>query len=192
MVGSGAVVFAVWGYVIAKMEPDRVVGAQVSLNAKLLEAIIGEPEAEITKAIAFLCSPDESSRTKAEDGRRLVRLGEFDYQVVNGAKYRAIRDDEKRREQNREAQARFREKRKKVRAVGSGGARERQYVRDFGDGKITADGVPIEQPKPAGPSSKEVVGSRLKTFKEVLPGPAAGGGGGSQQLGVNVGGAGGD
>ena len=112
MVGSGAVVFAVWGYVIAKMEPDRTVGAQVSLNARLLETIIGEPQSEIEKAIEFLCKPDPSSRTKKEDGRRLVRLGEFDYQVVNGAKYTAIRDEERRREQNRAAQARYREKRK--------------------------------------------------------------------------------
>src|SRR5438552_8957888 len=112
MVGSGAVVFAVWGYVIAKMEPDRTVGAQVSLNARLLETIIVEPQSEIEKAIEFLCKPYPSSRTKKEDGRRLVRLGEFDYQVVNGAKYTAIRDEERRREQNRAAQARYREKRK--------------------------------------------------------------------------------
>lgn len=108
MVGSGAVVFAVWGYVIAKMKPDKEVGAQVTLNARLLEAILGETEEKIQTAIEFLCAPDPRSRTKTEEGRRLVRLGEFDYRVVNGAKYRWIQDEDSRREQNRVAQAKHR------------------------------------------------------------------------------------
>jgi hypothetical protein len=110
MVGAGAVVFAVWGYVIAKQVPDRLVGSQVRLNPKLLATIIGEEEGEVVKAIKFLCAPDPHSTTKVHDGRRLVKLGEFDYQVVNGAKYRAIRDEESRREQNRLSQLRWRAK----------------------------------------------------------------------------------
>lgn len=110
MIGAGAVVFAVMGYVIAKQVPDRKVGSQVALNPKLLAAILGEKEVEIEKAIEFLCAPDPNSRTKENGGRRLVRIGQFDYQVVNGAKYRAIRNEEVRREKNRESQARFRER----------------------------------------------------------------------------------
>lgn len=106
MIGAGAAVFAVWGYVIANQEPDRKVGSQVRLNPKLLAAIIGESENEMSKAIAYLCRADPRSTTKEKDGRRLVKLGEFDYQVVNGAKYRKIRDQETRREQNRQAQRR--------------------------------------------------------------------------------------
>lgn len=108
MVGAGAVVFAVWGYVIAKQEPDKKMGSQVRLNPKLLAAIIGESEQDVEKAIKFLCAEDPQSTTKGQQGRRLVRIGEFDYQVVNGAKYRAIRDQEERREQNRVAQRRHR------------------------------------------------------------------------------------
>ena len=59
-------------------------------------------------AIEFLCRPDERSTTKGDEGRRLVKLGEFEYRVVNGAKYRAIRDEEERRRQSREAQRRLR------------------------------------------------------------------------------------
>lgn len=110
MVGAGAVVFAVMGYVIAKQEPDKKVGSQVRLNPVLLSAILGEQVKDIEKAIKYLCSPDERSTTKEKAGRRLVKLGEFDYQVVNGAKYRAVRDEEARREQNRLAQERFRQK----------------------------------------------------------------------------------
>lgn len=110
MVGAGAVVFAVMGYVIANAVPDRKVGMQVELNPKLLAFILGEKQDEIEKAIRFLCAPDKESRTKAEEGRRLVRIGQFSYRVVNGAKYRAMRDEEKRREQNREAKRRERSK----------------------------------------------------------------------------------
>jgi len=105
MVGSGALIFAVMGYVVANMVPDKKVGAQVELNPKLLAAILGEPESDVSKAIDFLCSPDPHSRSKEAEGRRLVKLGEFDYRVVNGAKYRAIRDEEQRRESNRISQA---------------------------------------------------------------------------------------
>lgn len=105
MVGSGAIVFAVMGYVVANGKPDKAVGTQVELNPKLLAAILGEPEKEVEKAVQFLCSPDPNSRSKEEDGRRLIRLGQFDYRVVNGVKYRAIRNEEGRREQNRIAQA---------------------------------------------------------------------------------------
>lgn len=110
MVGSGAIVFAVWGYVISNQEPDRTVGAQVTLNADLLAAILGESKEAVEKAIERLCSPDPRSTTKREEGRRLVKIGEFDYRVVNGAKYLAIRNEETRRAQNREAKRRERAK----------------------------------------------------------------------------------
>jgi hypothetical protein len=109
LAGSGAVVFAVMGYVIANARPDKVVGGQVELNPLILGTMLGEPQERIEKAIEFLCSPDPKSRTKKLDGRRLVKLSEFDYQVVNFDKYRKIKDEETRREQNRQAQAKFRQ-----------------------------------------------------------------------------------
>lgn len=108
MYGAGAVVFAVWGYVIATMKPDREVGFQVELNSKLLANTLGEPEDTIADAIRFLCSPDPKSRSKLEEGRRLVQLSEYDYRVVNGQHYHAIRDEESRRAFNRNRQARYR------------------------------------------------------------------------------------
>jgi hypothetical protein len=110
MVGSGAIIYAVWGYVIANCIPDRKVGTQVELNPVLLAAILGEKVEAVEKAVEFLCSPDPRSRTKIQEGRRLVRLAEFDYKVVNGVKYREIRDEEARREQNRRAQEKWRGK----------------------------------------------------------------------------------
>lgn len=108
MIGAGSHVFAVWGYVIAKQIPSREVGSQVDLNPSLIAFLLGETENKVVEAIEYLCSPDRKTTTKTENGRRLIRLGEFAYQVVNGAKYRAIRDTDKRLESNREAQRRFR------------------------------------------------------------------------------------
>lgn len=108
--GAGALVFAVMGYIIATQRPNRELGSVVTLNARKLADTLGEKSDEVDKAIEFLCSPDPKSTTKKADGKRLIRVGEFEYQVVNGAKYRAIRNDEERRASVREAQRRFREK----------------------------------------------------------------------------------
>jgi hypothetical protein len=130
MVGAGAVRFAVWGFVIATQKPSRQYGSVVELNPRLLSAILGEAEKDVAEAIDFLCQPDPFSRSKEQDGRRLVRLGQFLFQVVNGAKYRAIRDEETRRTQNREAQRRFLAKK----AGGGTSARERMAVEADGAG----------------------------------------------------------
>lgn len=168
LVGKGAEVFAVMGYVIANMKPRRMGAARdgstwrmvVEMNPKLLAFILGEEEETITQAIEVLCAPDPDSRTKDEDGRRLVKVGQFDYVVVNGRKYRGGRDPQIRREQNRESQARFREKKKIQKATGGGAPLpgETDYVRRFGDGEVDKDGVPIVK-APPGP----------KSFKDVLP-----------------------
>lgn len=131
MVGSGSTVFAVMAYVIAKMVPDREHGAVVEINPKLLAFSLGEKEPEVQKAIDYLCAPDKNSRSPEEQGRRLVRLGQFEYRVVNGAKYREVRDQEQRRVQLRDAQARLRFKKKNPGKPLPG---ELQYVKAFEDG----------------------------------------------------------
>jgi len=108
MVGKGSMAFAVMGYVIANMRPDKEVGCQVELNPIVLATILGEPEARVQQAIEFLCAPDVSSRSEEQEGRRLVKLGPYDYLVVNGMKYRQMRDEEERREKNRTQMATYR------------------------------------------------------------------------------------
>lgn len=110
MVGAGTHVFAVMGYVIAKTQPDKELGGVVRLNANLLAATLGDSVERIQQAIDYLCGPDPISTTPGDDGRRLVKVGQFDYRVVNYAKYFAIQSEEHRREANRERQARHREK----------------------------------------------------------------------------------
>jgi len=108
MVGKGFAAYSLMGYVIANMKPDKTVGFQVELNTVLLATIFGESKESIQAAIDFLCAPDPDSRTKTEDGRRLVQVGTFAYRVVNGVAYDKIRNEEDRREQNRIAQAKHR------------------------------------------------------------------------------------
>lgn len=96
MIASGPEVFAVWGYVIA-----HAVNSYVELNPRLLAAVIGSTPDRMKEAIEKLCAADPESRSKTEEGRRLIREGEYQYRVVNHEKYRRIRDEDGRREYNR-------------------------------------------------------------------------------------------
>jgi len=66
---------------------------------------------EAEQSIKVLCSPDPYSRSKEYEGCRLIEA-DGGWLIVNYAKYRQKRDPEKRREQNRKAQERFRSKQK--------------------------------------------------------------------------------
>jgi hypothetical protein len=107
MMGKGSHVFAVWAYVIA-----HTVDSQVELNPRYLAAVIGETPERIEEAIAYLCAPDPQSRSKLDDGRRLVREGQFAYRVPTHERYRSIRNEDERREYNRikKAESRARSK----------------------------------------------------------------------------------
>ena len=96
MIGAGPTVFAIMGYVIARTKKSRV-----ELNPKLLAAILGCDEHEVREAIEYLASPDENSRNKEHQGRRLVKEGAYQYFVPSWEHYRGIRNEDDRREYNR-------------------------------------------------------------------------------------------
>ena len=98
MYGAGCNVFAIWGYAISNSDEKGF----VELNPKMLSGVLGASIDEVETAIKYLCLPDEESRTDCEEGRRLIREGQFMYRLVNYEKYRAIRDREARREYQRE------------------------------------------------------------------------------------------
>ena len=177
MIGSGALVFAVMGYVVANQVLDAEVGSQVELNPKLLSFILGESEEDVLRAIVFLCSKDPKSRTPDCDGRRLEKLGEYSYRVVNGAKYAKMRNEDDRRRQNREAKRRERAKPKSVPLPG-----ENCYVRTLErEGQSAADaqmdreqghgGMRITEGKPG-----EMVVEMKRQLEASGPKPVAGGG----------------
>lgn len=107
LIGAGCNVFAVWGYVIA-----NTVKGRVELNPKLLAMVLGSTEEEMCAAIEYLLSPDSSSRSTDCEGRRLVKEGQFQYRVPTHATYRAILNEDERREYNRIKQAEHRAKKK--------------------------------------------------------------------------------
>jgi hypothetical protein len=65
--------------------------------------------AECEEALRSFMSPDPYSRTTDHEGRRIERI-DGGWRLLNHAKYREPRDPERRRDQNREAQARWRER----------------------------------------------------------------------------------
>lgn len=107
MMGQGPAVFATWGYVIA-----HAVNGQVELNTRLVAVVLGCTVEQVDAAVAVLCAPDPNSRSKEDDGRRLIREGQFAYHVVNHAKYNAMRNESDRREYNRIKQREHRERAK--------------------------------------------------------------------------------
>lgn len=107
MFGAGSEVFAVWGYVIA-----NAIDSTVELNHNLLAAVLGSTPEKMEEAIQFLCRPDPKSRNPDEDGRRLIPIGQFNYHVVSHEIYRALRNEQERREYNRLKQQESRERRK--------------------------------------------------------------------------------
>lgn len=87
----------------------------VDIHPKAIAEETGLSVDQVRAAIHGLESPDPESRSPEEEGRRIVRLDEhrdWGWRIVNHGKYRAIRNEEDRREQNRLAQQRWREKNK--------------------------------------------------------------------------------
>lgn len=68
---------------------------------------------EVKEAIEYLMAPDLESRSTEEEGRRLALISDtrtWGWRIVNYPKYRAIRNEEERRESVRKATARWRAK----------------------------------------------------------------------------------
>lgn len=87
----------------------------VDIHPKAIAEEVGLTVDQVRTAIAALEAPDPESRSPEEEGRRIVRLDEhrdWGWRIVNHAKYRSIRNEEERREQNRLAQQRWRERHK--------------------------------------------------------------------------------
>jgi hypothetical protein len=98
MVGSGPLVFAVWGYCIAKADIDGT----VLLNPALLAPVIGTSTESIRQAVDFLQQPDEHSKNPDHEGRRLLHQSGHLYFVVSHEIYRGMKSNEDRREYMRE------------------------------------------------------------------------------------------
>lgn len=108
-VGQPAHVKLSWIVMLAEADEIGRVTTPVPVLAKLAEVTLQEFE----EALRVFLSPDPYSRSKEFDGRRIEPLdGEEEFggfRILNHEKYRKKRDSERRKEQNREAQERWRE-----------------------------------------------------------------------------------
>lgn len=107
MYGAGVAVFAVWGYVISHA---WLGDGWVDLNPQLLANTLGGNDGEVKWAIEWLCRPDPKSEWKSHEGRRLVHEAGFRYFVPSWEHYEKVAVRERKREQNRAAQDKFRRK----------------------------------------------------------------------------------
>jgi hypothetical protein len=85
----------------------------VDVHPRAIAEEVGLTVEQVKAAITVLESVDIESRSPECEGRRIVRMDEhrdWGWRIVNYVKYRAIRNEDDRREQNRLAQQRFREK----------------------------------------------------------------------------------
>ncbi|MDD5458374.1 MAG: hypothetical protein PHF37_03170 [Phycisphaerae bacterium] len=88
MSGSGAEMFAVWMYILANTDKD----GGIELNPKIMAVAIGMPEEKVVEVLNRLQQPDPHSRCKELEGRRLLKSGEFFYEVVNYKTYRDMQN----------------------------------------------------------------------------------------------------
>jgi hypothetical protein len=96
----------------------------VDMHPRAIAEEVGLTVEQVRSALDELESPDDESRSPEQEGRRLVRLDEhraWGWTVVNYTKYRAIRDEDDRREQNRLSQERWRNRNKPPSAAVSQG-----------------------------------------------------------------------
>jgi hypothetical protein len=125
----------------------------VDIHPRAIADEVGLPEPDVRIALLRLEAPDEESRTPDEDGRRIIRTDAhrvWGWRIVNHAKYRAIRNEDDRREQNRLAQERWRNKNKPKSAEESHGDPEKAQSET--DAKSDAKSETKKKRAPAAPT----------------------------------------
>lgn len=98
-----------WVTMLALADKDGIVEGSVPGLADMARLTVEEART----AIEILSAPDPDSRSKVEDGRRIIPI-DGGWMLVNHAKYRDLMSVEERREYLRIKQAEFREKRKQM------------------------------------------------------------------------------
>lgn len=87
----------------------------VDIHPNAISDEVGLSVEEVKAALIELEDIDPESRSPENEGRRIVRLDghrSWGWKIENYVKYRSIKNEDDRREQNREAQARWRNKSK--------------------------------------------------------------------------------
>lgn len=154
-------------------------GGEVDKHFRAIAEETGLSLDRVKQAILVLESPDEESRSPDEMGARLVRLDEhrvWGWRVVNHGKYRSYRDEADRAEKNREAQARFRENKKRAATGESNGAVMNSNSRVMARNESNASKPMHKQMQDADANTEAVTpqpprGSDLELESETAPAP---------------------
>jgi hypothetical protein len=103
----------VFVYMLAHADRDGI----IDQTPEVIAALTGLEVERVRAAIEMLEAPDPRSRSTALEGRRLTRVSgsrDWGWHIVNHAHYRALRDEEQRREQSRRSTQRWRQGRSPV------------------------------------------------------------------------------
>lgn len=163
----------------------------VDMHPRAIAEEIGLSIEEVRETLIMLESPDNESRSPEEQGRRIIRLDEhraWGWVIVNYEKYRKIRNQEDRREQNRQSQKRFKERNKPQSAKVSQGKPQSAHAeaeaeayakadteagnteeREKPNPKISRTKKPVRYPLPSGfsLSDKVMVWAKEKGFNRL-------------------------
>lgn len=144
-------------------------GGTVDKHWRAIADETGLPRDRVESALLTLEAPDPESRSPEEGGRRIVRLDEhrsWGWRIVNYGKYRSIRHEEDRREQNRLAQERWRNKQSKPRKPPKAQAEEEADVEEDKEiaTPLRGPGKPPSAAKPA-PLPDFLGDSNIESFK---------------------------
>lgn len=129
MYGAGSGVFALWAYVIS-----HTVNSRVEINPVAVAPKIGMTVEEVNEALAYLQAPDEQSRSKEMEGRRMVKEGQFSYFIPNHRTYLGIKDSEDLRAYNARKKRESRDRLKRKERGGVPTASERNYEKAVRNG----------------------------------------------------------
>lgn len=111
---------------------------QVEASVPGLAKLAGVTVPECEEGLKVLMAPDRYSRTKEFEGRRIAEI-DGGWQVLNHAKYRAMKSEEEQREANRVKVAKWRAKEREKRAAEKAfSAPKMEVVGSEGDGKSAA------------------------------------------------------
>lgn len=100
-----------WITMLASADANGHVSGSIPGIAALARMSLEDAE----RSIKSLCSPDQYSRSKKYEGRRLIEVDDG-WLVVNYVKYRQKQNPEERKEQCRRAQEKFRRKQKIIKS----------------------------------------------------------------------------
>ena len=92
----------------------------VDIHPRAIAEEVGLSEDAVRVALKYLEATDEESRSPENEGRRIILLDghrAWGWKIVNYGKYRAIKNEDDRREQNRLAQERWRNKQTGISSV---------------------------------------------------------------------------